>query len=76
MEDVCFSHPGSCPCVHAGRVEVSRAFGDKVFKKQGMTALPDIQAFQMTPRDAFLLCGCDGFWGTYSQTIPTLLTCY
>ncbi|GAB4824263.1 hypothetical protein N2152v2_011309 [Parachlorella kessleri] len=49
----------------AGRVEVSRAFGDKAFKKQGMTALPDIQAFQMTPRDAFMLSGCDGFWGVF-----------
>ena len=66
--------PESFLCVYAGRVEVSRAFGDKVFKKQGMTALPDIQAFQITARDAFLLCGCDGFWGTYSQTIPLLLT--
>lgn len=42
---------------------MSRAFGDRAFKKQGMSALPDIQAFTLSEREAFLLMGCDGFWG-------------
>jgi len=42
---------------------VSRAFGDRAFKKQGMSAVPDVQAFQISRRDAFLLLACDGFWG-------------
>ncbi|EFN54009.1 hypothetical protein CHLNCDRAFT_25388 [Chlorella variabilis] len=50
----------------AGRIEVSRAFGDRPFKRQGMTAVPDIQAFQLSSRDAFLLLACDGFWGVFS----------
>ena len=49
--------------IHAGRIEVSRAFGDRAFKKQGMSAVPDVQAFQINRRDAFLLLACDGFWG-------------
>lgn len=47
----------------AGRVEVSRAFGDRAFKKLGMSAVPDVQAFTLGERDAFLLLACDGFWG-------------
>lgn len=47
----------------AGRIEVSRAFGDRAFKKQGMSSVPDVQAFQISGRDAFLLLACDGFWG-------------
>ncbi|KAI3431339.1 hypothetical protein D9Q98_004396 [Chlorella vulgaris] len=50
----------------AGRVEVSRAFGDRAFKKLGMSAVPDVQAFQVSARDAFLLLACDGFWGVFS----------
>ncbi|PRW39315.1 putative phosphatase 2C 67 [Chlorella sorokiniana] len=49
----------------AGRIEVSRAFGDRAFKKQGMSAVPDVQAFQISRRDAFLLLACDGFWGVF-----------
>lgn len=52
--------PARCP---AGRIEVSRAFGDRQFKRSGMSVLPDIQAFQLGPREAFLLLACDGFWG-------------
>ncbi|KAL4440518.1 hypothetical protein ABPG75_003519 [Micractinium tetrahymenae] len=50
----------------AGRIEVSRAFGDRQFKRSGMSAAPDIQAFQLGPREAFLLLACDGFWGVFS----------
>ncbi|KAL4419448.1 hypothetical protein ABPG77_003561 [Micractinium sp. CCAP 211/92] len=50
----------------AGRIEVSRAFGDRQFKRSGMSVLPDIQAFQLGPREAFLLLACDGFWGVFS----------
>jgi serine/threonine protein phosphatase PrpC len=33
-----------------------------------MTAVPDIQAFNITRRDAFLLLACDGFWGALRRT--------
>lgn len=42
---------------------MSRAFGDRQFKRSGLSALPDVQAFQLGPREAFLLLACDGFWG-------------
>ncbi len=28
----------------------------------GCSATPDVTAFELTPRDQFLLLGCDGFW--------------
>jgi integrin-linked kinase-associated serine/threonine phosphatase 2C len=29
----------------------------------GCSATPDIQAFELTDKDKFLILGCDGFWG-------------
>lgn len=46
-----------------GRIELSRSLGDAAFKKRGMTATPDVTVFEAGERDAFLLLGCDGFWG-------------
>ena len=50
----------------AGKIEVSRSFGDVQFKKFGMSAVPDIQVFNLGGQDRFLLCGCDGFWSCFS----------
>eukprot|EP00850_Spirogloea_muscicola_P013260 SM000089S23816 [mRNA] locus=s89:131722:136118:- [translate_table: standard] len=49
-----------------GRLEVSRAFGDRQFKKLGVTAIPDIHVFELTPQEHFLILGCDGLWGVLS----------
>lgn len=49
-----------------GKIEVSRSFGDVQFKKVGMSAIPNIQIFNITSQDKFLLCGCDGFWSCFS----------
>jgi integrin-linked kinase-associated serine/threonine phosphatase 2C len=46
-----------------GRIEVSRSFGDRAFKKVGMSAVPELRSFQLGQTDRFLLMGCDGFWG-------------
>ncbi|KAL3716291.1 hypothetical protein ACJRO7_007970 [Eucalyptus globulus] len=46
-----------------GRLEVSRAFGDRQFKKVGVVATPDIHSFELTGREQFLILGCDGLWG-------------
>lgn len=48
-----------------GRLEVSRAFGDRQFKKVGVTAVPDIQSFDVTEREHFIILGCDGLWGVF-----------
>lgn len=53
----------------SGRIEVSRALGDRQFKRAGMSAVPDIQAFSLTSRDRFLLLACDGFWGARAQHV-------
>ncbi|GLC68531.1 hypothetical protein PLESTF_000702200 [Pleodorina starrii] len=49
----------------AGRIQIARSFGDAAFKKLGCSSTPDVMAFPLTPRDAFLLLGCDGFWGVF-----------
>ncbi|KAH7549369.1 hypothetical protein JRO89_XS13G0020900 [Xanthoceras sorbifolium] len=46
-----------------GRLEVSRAFGDRQFKKFGVVATPDIHSFELTDREHFIILGCDGLWG-------------
>lgn len=45
------------------RLEVSRAFGDRQFKKVGVIATPDVHSFDLTERDHFIILGCDGLWG-------------
>ncbi|KAL6748651.1 hypothetical protein V8C86DRAFT_2873365 [Haematococcus lacustris] len=49
----------------AGRLQVSRSFGDLAVKKLGCSSAPDIAGFQLTRRDKFLLMACDGFWGVF-----------
>lgn len=48
-----------------GKIEVSRSFGDIQYKRFGMSAAPDIQVFNISPQDRFLLCACDGFWSCF-----------
>ncbi len=48
-----------------GKIEVSRSFGDIHYKRLGMSAIPDIQVFNITSQDRFLLCACDGFWSCF-----------
>ncbi|KAL0283367.1 UNVERIFIED_CONTAM: putative protein phosphatase 2C 8 [Sesamum angustifolium] len=51
-----------------GRLEVSRAFGDRQFKKVGVVATPDIHSFDLTERDQFIILGCDGLWGVFGPS--------
>lgn len=51
-----------------GRLEVSRAFGDRQFKKVGVVATPDIHSFDLTDRDHFIILGCDGLWGVFGPS--------
>ncbi|CAH2037065.1 unnamed protein product [Thlaspi arvense] len=51
-----------------GRLEVSRAFGDRQFKKFGVTATPDIHAFELTERENFMILGCDGLWEVFGTS--------
>ncbi|KNA12185.1 hypothetical protein SOVF_128370 [Spinacia oleracea] len=46
-----------------GRLDVSRAFGDRQFKKVGVIATPHIQSFDLTEKEHFIILGCDGLWG-------------
>mmetsp|Transcript_4664 Transcript_4664/g.14063 ORF Transcript_4664/g.14063 Transcript_4664/m.14063 type:complete len:96 (-) Transcript_4664:789-1076(-) len=48
-------------------MQVSRSFGDPACKTAGCSAMPDIAAFSLTPRDRFMLLGCDGFWGVWDS---------
>ncbi|XP_078431079.1 protein phosphatase 2C family protein isoform X2 [Wolffia australiana] len=49
-----------------GRLEVSRAFGDRQFKKVGVIATPDIHSFELTGRERFLILACDGLWEVFA----------
>ncbi|XP_027358788.1 probable protein phosphatase 2C 8 isoform X3 [Abrus precatorius] len=51
-----------------GRLEVSRAFGDRQLKKVGVTATPDIYSFDLTDRVHFIILGCDGLWGVFGPS--------
>ncbi|KAL3512210.1 hypothetical protein ACH5RR_024927 [Cinchona calisaya] len=51
-----------------GRLEVSRAFGDRQFKKVGVVATPDVHSFDLTERDHFIILGCDGLWGVFGPS--------
>uniref|UniRef100_A0A1D1XT40 protein-serine/threonine phosphatase n=1 Tax=Anthurium amnicola TaxID=1678845 RepID=A0A1D1XT40_9ARAE len=51
-----------------GRLEVSRAFGDRQFKKVGVIATPDIYSFDLTGREKFIILGCDGLWGVFGPS--------
>ncbi|XP_023005142.1 probable protein phosphatase 2C 8 isoform X1 [Cucurbita maxima] len=51
-----------------GRLEVSRALGDRQFKKLGVIATPDIHSFELTAREHFIILGCDGLWGVFGPS--------
>lgn len=51
-----------------GRLEVSRAFGDRQFKKVGVSAVPDVSTFEISEREHFLILGCDGLWGVFGPS--------
>ncbi|KAK7380067.1 hypothetical protein VNO78_32443 [Psophocarpus tetragonolobus] len=51
-----------------GRLEVSRAFGDRQFKKVGVVATPDLYSFEVTNTEHFIILGCDGLWGVFGPS--------
>ncbi|KAG2642706.1 probable protein phosphatase 2C 67 isoform X1 [Panicum virgatum] len=51
-----------------GRIEVSRALGDRQFKKVGLIATPDVHSFELTKKDHFIILGCDGLWGVFGPS--------
>ncbi|KAF3785386.1 putative protein phosphatase 2C 8 [Nymphaea thermarum] len=51
-----------------GRLEVSRAFGDRQFKKVGVSAVPDVHSFDITEKEQFMVLGCDGLWGVFGPS--------
>nr|TKW32612.1 hypothetical protein SEVIR_2G178800v2 [Setaria viridis] len=51
-----------------GRIEVSRAFGDRQFKKVGLISTPDVHSFELTKKDHFIILGCDGLWGVFGPS--------
>ncbi|GIL48529.1 hypothetical protein Vafri_5028 [Volvox africanus] len=49
-----------------GLMSPGRAWPHSLDGKQlGCSSMPDVTAFPLTARDAFLLLGCDGFWGVF-----------
>ncbi|XP_022631960.1 probable protein phosphatase 2C 8, partial [Vigna radiata var. radiata] len=51
-----------------GRLEVSRAFGDRQFKKVGLVASPDVYTFEVTDTEHFIILGYDGLWGVFGPS--------
>lgn len=50
----------------AGRLEVSRSFGDAAFKRMGASSVPNVTSFEIKAHDKFLIVACDGFWTLWS----------
>ncbi|KAG4991952.1 hypothetical protein AAZX31_09G162300 [Glycine max] len=50
------------------RLEISRAFGDRQFKKVGVVATPDIYNFEVNNTEHFIILGCDGLWGVFGPS--------
>ena len=50
-----------------GDLAVSRAFGDAHLKKYGVSATPELSAFAIGPRDAFLVLASDGLWDVVDE---------
>merc|ERR1711964_842937 len=50
-----------------GILEVSRSFGDIPFKKYGVLCVPEFMKFKLTDEDQFVVLGCDGLWGCWSE---------
>ncbi|VDM49340.1 unnamed protein product [Toxocara canis] len=50
-----------------GVLEVSRSIGDGQFKAHGVTCVPDVKKFSITPNDRFILIACDGLWKTFGN---------
>ncbi|BHF72762.1 hypothetical protein SprV_0401583300 [Sparganum proliferum] len=55
-------------------IEVSRSFGDYQFKKQGVTCIPDVNKYDLTSDDKFLLIACDGLWKCFPPDEAVALT--
>jgi serine/threonine protein phosphatase PrpC len=41
---------------------MTRSFGDEVASTVGITAMPEITEWQLTPEDKFLILASDGVW--------------
>lgn len=52
-----------------GQLAVSRAFGDKDYKREGKLAKvmsePEIQIHPITSKDQFIIIACDGLWDAF-----------
>lgn len=54
-----------------GKLELSRSLGDVALRRLGLSSVPDVTAFTVTPRDRFFVLGCDGFWGALAWDVLT-----
>eukprot|EP00735_Rhodelphis_limneticus_P004238 TRINITY_DN15808_c0_g1::TRINITY_DN15808_c0_g1_i1::g.25553::m.25553 TRINITY_DN15808_c0_g1::TRINITY_DN15808_c0_g1_i1::g.25553 ORF type:complete len:353 (+),score=34.28,sp/Q8RXV3/P2C59_ARATH/45.25/2e-63,PP2C/PF00481.16/2.1e-69,PP2C_2/PF13672.1/2.1e-05,SpoIIE/PF07228.7/0.15 TRINITY_DN15808_c0_g1_i1:181-1239(+) len=49
-----------------GRLAMSRAIGDRSLKNY-VIATPEVQTYNLTPKDEFLILACDGLWDVMSN---------
>lgn len=55
----------------AGKIQVTRALGDRKFIKYGLSAEPEITKFQLTEDDEYLLIATDGVWDFVSNEVTS-----
>jgi len=48
-------------------MEVSRSFGDPLYKGMGVISTPYISKFTITPNDQFIVIGCDGLFNAMTN---------
>lgn len=51
-----------------GDLSVSRAFGDAEYKPDIISAVPEVQVFNLQSNDTWFVIGCDGLWDVYDSS--------
>jgi protein phosphatase len=54
---------------HPKQLNYSRAFGGKDLKPYGLSAVPDISHYEITPDDKLVLLGSDGLWDVINPRV-------
>ena len=56
---------------HPKQLNYSRAFGGKDLKMYGLSAVPDINHFEITPEDKVVLIASDGLWDVLNPKVAS-----
>lgn len=58
----------------AGKLAITRAFGDLALKKKGLSFLPEIFPFSISSSTQYLIIATDGLWDVVSSQVKKLFS--